>query len=114
LIDVKNGQLTFENHKRSIGAEDDGLMIVGADDLAAVDALFASTQQSRRTSNAMLRQLISELSRLTPQGTVHAKTLYSAVNILRRCPPGPIFATLANDPDFEHVGNHYWKLASNS
>ncbi|MFO7322260.1 MAG: hypothetical protein DIU68_011050 [Chloroflexota bacterium] len=114
LIDVKNGQLTFENHKRSIGAEYDDLMIVGADDLAAVDALFASTQQSRRTLNAMLRQLISELSRLTPQGTVHAKTLYSAVNILRRCPPGPIFATLANDPDFEHVGNHYWKLASNS
>lgn len=114
LIEPKNGQLAFDNHKRSIGAEYDDLMIVGADDLAAVDALFATGQQGRRTLNALLRQLITELSRLTPQGTVHAKTLYSAVNIVRRCPPGPIFATLANDPDFEHVGNHYWKLASTS
>lgn len=111
LITPKNGQISFENHKRSIGAEYDDLMILGADDLDAVDALFTANQQGRRSLGATLRILISELSRLTPQGTVHAKTLYSAVNVVRRCPPGPILATLASEPEFEHVGNHYWKLA---
>jgi len=111
LITPKNGQLSFENEKRAIGAEYDDLMIVGADDLAAVDALFQPTTSNRRSLVGLLRTLIAELSRLTPQGTVHAKTLYSAVNVFRRVPPGPIFATLATEPDFEHVGNHYWKLA---
>lgn len=111
LVTPKNGQIAFENEKRSIGAEYDDLMIVGADDLAAVDALFQPATSNRRTLTGLLRTLIAELSRLTPQGTVHAKTLYSAVNVFRRVPPGPIFATLATEPDFENVGNHYWKLA---
>lgn len=114
LIAPKNGQIDFENHKRAIGAEYDDLMILGADDLDAVDALHQSAQQSRRPLASLVRNLISELSSLTPQGTVHAKTLYSALNVIRRCPPGPLFATLLTEPEFEHVGNHYWKLTSNS
>lgn len=111
LIVPKNGQISFENTKRSIGAEYDDLMIVGADDIDAVDALFQTAKPQQRNLTALLRMLIAELSRLTPQGTVHAKTLYSAVNVIRRMPPGPIFAALASEPDFENVGNHYWKLA---
>jgi hypothetical protein len=110
LIIPKNGQITFENQKRSIGAEYDELMILGADDLTGVDAMFQANVQQRKSLSANLRTLITELGRLTPQGTVHFKTLYSALNVLRRCPPGPIFTTLVSNPDFEHVGNHYWRL----
>ncbi len=110
LIVIKGDQILFENHKRAIGAEYDELMILGADDLAAVDALAQSAQQQRRSLFSILRQLISSLAVLTPQGTVHAKTLYSAVNVLRRCPPAPILATLAAHVEFENVGGHYWKL----
>ncbi len=112
LITPRNGQIGFENQKRSIGAEYDDLMIIGADDLAAVDALFVPADKDRRSFTTLLRILMSELSRLNPQGTVHFKTLYSALNVMRRTPPGPIFAALVSDPDFEHVGNHYWKLSS--
>ena len=87
-------------------------MIVGAEDLAAVDALFLPPEKDRRSLVTLLRILMSELSRLNPQGTVHFKTLYSALNVMRRCPPGPIVAMLQNEPEFEHVGNHYWKLNS--
>jgi hypothetical protein len=61
--------------------------------------------------SSILHALITELSRNSPQGTVHAKTLYSAYNVLRRCPPGPIFAALDTHSEFEHVGNHYWRLS---
>ncbi len=112
LITPKNGQISFENQKRSIGAEYDDLMIVGADDLTAADALFLPPDRDRRNFLTLLRILMSELSRLNPQGTVHFKTLYSALNVMRRCPPGPIFSALLSEPDFEHVGNHYWKLSN--
>ncbi len=104
-----NQRLQFENHQRSIGAEYDDLMILGADDLKAVDALWISTAQPRRDLPGLMQDLVSELARLTPQQSVHAKTLYSAVNVLRRCPPGPIFAALVARPEFEHVGGPYWR-----
>jgi hypothetical protein len=111
LIVPKGDGITFENHKRAIGAEYDDLMILGADDLAGVDAIFQTTQQQRKSLLSILRNIIPALGALTPQGTVHAKTVYSAVNVLRRCPPGPIFATLVANPDFQNVGGDYWKLA---
>jgi len=110
VVPSGNGRLQIENHKRAIGAEYDELMILGADDLEGIDDLWISTDNPRRSLTETIRELMSELARLTPQRTVHAKTLYSAVNVLRRCPPGPIFATLVSRPEFEHVGGPYWRL----
>lgn len=111
VVTPNAGQLTFEDQRRSIGAEYDDLMILWLDDLAGADAVSQSAQSQKRSLSAMLRALTADLNRLSPQGTVHAKTLYSAVNVLRRCPPGPIFAALNTDPEFEYVGNHYWRLS---
>lgn len=105
-----NQRLAFANHKRSIGAEYDDLMILGVDDLNAIDALWIDANKPRKDLASLMQELIQELARLTPQQTVHAKTLYSALNVVRRCPPGPIFATLVTQPEFEHVGGPYWRL----
>lgn len=110
LILPKKDQIQFENQKRSIGAEYDDLMIMGIDDLEALDAVITTVQQQKRSLAALLKMIVPNLSQLTPQGTAHLKTIYSAVNILRRCPPGPIMATLEANPDFENVGGHYWRL----
>lgn len=111
LATPKGEQLGFENSKRAIGADYDDLMILGIDDLQALDDIVSKMRGNKRSLAAIMRMLIPDLGRLSPQGTVHAKTIYSAVNVLRRCPPGPILATLAANPDFENVGGHYWKLA---
>ncbi len=108
------GRLRFENFKRSIGAEYDELMILGAEDIDGVDEVWNITRSRRRSLSDILNDLLPELARLMPQQTVHAKTLYSAVNIMRRCPPGPIFATLLSRPEFEAVGNGYWRMRSGS
>jgi hypothetical protein len=39
---------------------------------------------------------------------VHAKTIYSAVNVLRRVAPGPVFALLSTEPCFVAMGGGYW------
>ena len=53
-------------------------------------------------------ELIPELIKLSPQHTVHAKTIYSAVNVLKRVPPGPVFALLSTEPCFISMGDGYW------
>lgn len=113
LIVPKNNQILFEEARRSIGAQYDELMLLGADDLDAVDALFEATQQQRKPLAAIIHNIITALATLNPQGFVHAKTIYSAVNVVRRCPPGPIFATLEANLDFRNMGGQNWKLRDN-
>ncbi|MGB7341736.1 MAG: hypothetical protein WBC91_22755 [Phototrophicaceae bacterium] len=108
ILTPNGKQIQFENKKRQIGAEYDDLIIIGVDDLEGVDKL--AENMSKKPLAIIMRDLIRALSTLTPQGTVHATTLFSAVNVMRRCAPGPIFATLNANPDFTHVGNHYWSL----
>jgi hypothetical protein len=111
LMQARDKQLQFEDKRRSIGAEYDDLMIIGIDDLEAMDAFVDLARQQNKHLASLLRIVIPELGRSTPQGTTHVKTIYSAINVLRRYPPGPILATLRADPDFENVGGHYWKLS---
>lgn len=112
LLTPTNNQIAFKEDRRSIGADYDDLMILGADDLEAVDAMAKTAQQQRRPLASIISSVINALAPLSPQGTAHAKTIYSAVNVIRRCPPEPILATLAANPDFENVGGHYWRLSN--
>ncbi len=109
LVVPKVDKLTFEDHKRNIGSEYDDLMIIGLEELEAVDAVIQQMQQ-RKSIVALMKMLLPALGRLTPQATVHVRTLYSALNVVRRCPPGPIMAALNANPDFENLGGHYWHL----
>lgn len=108
---TENDRLRFQTAQRAIGADYDDLIIVGVTNLPEVDKLGKDIQTKRVTLSSLLRSLIAELSRQNPQGTVHSKVLYSTLNIMRRCPPGPIFATLISNPEFDYVGGNYWKLS---
>ena len=113
LATAVDGRIKFELHRRSIGCGYDDLMIVGTDYVAAMDAMFRQAEKRQRTIASLVAEIFPELANLSPQNTVHAKTLYSAVNILRRVPPGPLFAELVRHPAFQPVGDHYWQFISN-
>ena len=106
---ANNNRLRFQTAQRAIGADYDEMIIVGVGNLGEVDKLGKDIQTGQISLTSLLRSLVQELSSQNPQGTVHAKVLYSALNILRRCPPGPMFAALLASPDFEYVGGNYWK-----
>jgi hypothetical protein len=108
LATVTDNRIQFELKRRSIGCGYDDLLIVGSDVVAAIDALWRRAESRERTVASLLIELFPALAPLTPQETVHAKTLYSAMNMLRRMPPGPIFAELVSNPAFQNVGDHYW------
>ena len=105
---VKDSKLVFEMLKRQMTCEYDELMVAAVDNPASVDELWVRTEEQRRPLADLIQDLFPQLARLSPQGTVHAKTLYSAVNILRRIPPGPMFAEMVPHPAFKAVGNGYW------
>jgi hypothetical protein len=105
---VERGQLGFTMQMRSIGCDYDDLMIVGEDNPAGIDSLWRRTEENGTPLSDLMRQVFPELAKLNPQGTVHVKTLYSAINVQKRCPPGPILAELANMPCFMAVGDGYW------
>lgn len=102
-------QLKFQSAKRAIGADYDEMIIVGVNNLQEVDKLGKDVQTGRATLSSLLRGLVGELCQQNPQGTVHTKVLYSALNIMRRCPPGPMLATLLTNPEFDYVGGNYWQ-----
>jgi hypothetical protein len=110
LATVTDNRIQFELKRRSIGCGYDDLMIVGSDVVAAIDAVWKRAEANQRPVASLLMEVFPSLAPLTPQETVHAKTLYSAVNMLRRIPPGPIFAELVSNPAFQNVGDHYWLL----
>jgi hypothetical protein len=55
-----------------------------------------------------------EVTKLNPQGHVHAQELYAAVNLVRRVPPAPLLALLASRPAFVHVGDLHFRLDEKS
>ena len=113
LATAVDNRIHFELLRRSVGCGFDDLMIVGTDVVAAIDALWRRADAQQRTVSSLLAEIFPKLAELTPQSAVHAKTLYSAINMLRRMPPGPLFAELVRHQAFLPVGDHYWQFDKN-
>lgn len=105
---VEEGRLTFQVTKVPITCEYDEQLAIGEENPAAIDGLRQRVSDWEPSLFDLTVQIMPGLIKLSPQGTVHAKTVYSAVNILRRTPPGPIFALLSTEPCFVSMGGGYW------
>ncbi|MFQ5434103.1 MAG: hypothetical protein ACE5FD_04430, partial [Anaerolineae bacterium] len=113
LATSEDGRIHFELKRRSVPCGFDDLMIVGTDVGVAIDALRKQAQTRQRSIASLVAEIFPELAEPNPQKTVHAKTLYSAVNMLKRVPPDPLFAELVRHPAFQPVGDHYWTFDKN-
>jgi hypothetical protein len=105
-----DGGLVFALLKQEVACQYNERMAVVVPELDAVDKSFAQMSKNNQPLEKLVRDMLRELSKLTPQGHVHAEELYSAVNIQRRVPPAPLFATLAATEDFVHVGDLHFRL----
>jgi hypothetical protein len=103
-------RLTFTMQKQPVAVEYDELSIIAVEDPQAVDELWLRSNEQRTTLEALVADVFRELAKLNPQSTVHARTLYQAVNVIRRLPPPPIFAELMKRPYYTHVGDLYYRF----
>ena len=105
---VEDDRLTFEMRKVEVACETDEHVLLSVADPKAVDRLVDALPDPLPPIQEDVDRVFPELAKLNPQGTVHAKTLYSAINVTRRCPPGPIFAVLATSERYQDMGDGYW------
>jgi hypothetical protein len=96
--------------KQVVTAAYDDQMAIAIPDPAALDAAWKQIQKDRVPFEKIVVDTVRDLVKLNPQSHVHASELYATVNILRRCPPGPILALLASRPWFIHVGDLHYRF----
>lgn len=108
---VEGNQLKFQLQKHMIACDYDELMIVAETDAASTDELRRKLYRQELSTYQVVDELAPQLMGLSTQGTVHAKTVYSAVNLLRRAAPGPIFAALLANPRFQATGSGEFSMA---
>ncbi len=107
---VEDDRLVFQMERKQIACEYDdnlALFVANPDEIAElvdyIDLRGVSVEE-------LVKQIMPELTKLSPQGTAHIKTLYSAVNVVRRLPPGPIFAALPRITGATDTGSGFWSL----
>ena len=103
-----DGEMQLQMEKRPIAYEYDELAIFDESDRGVVDALVQAEAERDRPLDDLVRSVFLLLVKLSPNGMVHSKTLYGAVNVLRRCSPGLVFSVLFRLPEFVTAGDGYW------
>lgn len=105
---ISGSRLGFQMGKEAIGCRYDELMVIGESNQSQTDMLWLNLQERNLSLYEILCQIFPELSKLNPQSTVHAKTLYSAVNVIRRAAPGVVFQELLKHRCFIPMNHGYW------
>jgi hypothetical protein len=107
-----DGGVVFALLKQTVTAEFNDRMAFAIPALEAADQLWEPSAQRKLHFDKLVINVIRELTKLNPQGHVHAQELYAAVNILRRVPFAPLMALLASRPaEFAHVGDLHFRLS---
>ncbi len=100
-----DGGMIFAMLKQPINAEFNDRMAIYVPDQSLLDPLWGK----KGSIGDLVVSMMRELTKLTPQGHVHAQELYAAINLVRRLPPAPLLAMLTNKP-FIHVGDLHFRL----
>jgi len=106
-----DGGIVFAMLKQLVSGTYDERMVVAIPDQDALDTLWNTGNYSRQPLEASLKKVMKEQAKLNPQGQVHVQELYSAINLIRRCPPGLILSLLQNRPWSNHLGDLYFQMA---
>jgi hypothetical protein len=107
-----DGGIVFAMLKQLVATSFDERMIIAIPDTEAIDHLWDQYSKKRVSLNQVVYSMMRELSKLNPQGHVHAEEIYSAVNIIRRCPPNPILNILMENSWSNYLGDLYFRLSS--
>jgi hypothetical protein len=106
-----DGRIVFAMLKQNLTAEFNERMVVAVPDPSAVDDACEQVAKRHLPFEQLVAEMMHELIKLNVQGHVHAQELYSAINIIRRCPPGALLAFLTSSSSYKNVGDLHYRLA---
>ncbi|MBC7260369.1 MAG: hypothetical protein H5T63_00015, partial [Chloroflexi bacterium] len=102
---VFNDRLTFSIQQKVYSCRYDKHLLIDEASTEELDRLWVNASEPTLSLFDYLTEIFPELAKLSGQGLVHAKTLYSAVNLTRRCGAVPVFAELTRHACFDPVGD---------
>lgn len=105
-VTVEEDNLAFEVMRVPVHCEFDELAAISVSNPEAIDTM--REQFNRASLDSLLERAFSGLAGLSLQRAVHAMTLYSVLNLMRRVPPAPMLATLATSSRYTSLGDNYW------
>lgn len=105
---VFNNHLTFRIQQKAYTCRYDKYLLIDEGSSDELDRLWVNAGDPAPSLFDYLTEIFPELAKLSGQGLVHAKALYSAVNLRRRCGAVPIFAELTRHACFDPVGDGNW------
>lgn len=110
---TEDRRLDIQLRKQEVACEYDEQVVIGDDRVANSEILKlrASPVYAQAPLSNLVFEIFTDLAGQSQQGIVHAKTIYSALNIVRRCPPQPIFEALSTHPRLEPAGETAFRLA---
>jgi hypothetical protein len=106
-----DGGIVFAMLKQNLTSEFNERMVIAVPDVAGVDEACDQVVKQHLPFEQLVIDTMRELVKMNVQGHVHAQELYSAINIIRRCPPAPLLALLTGSSRFKHVGDMHYRLA---
>ncbi|MBI5651466.1 MAG: hypothetical protein HZC40_13640 [Chloroflexi bacterium] len=104
-----NGKLTFAQERRPLAHKFDEEMLIVIGDPIGIEAV-AQVAREQRSLAILLEEIFPELAKLSGAGRVHAKTLYSAINLIRRAGPRAVLGALTESRALSSVGGGYFVL----
>jgi hypothetical protein len=105
---VAEGDLVLQMQRASLEVRADHNMLLDVPDRDAIASLMAQAARAQLSLTATVRTAFTELTKLGAGGTVHAKSLYSVCNLLRRTGAVPVFAELTRRACYDPVGDGLW------
>lgn len=105
-VTSEGDNLLFEVTRVPVSCEFDDLAAVAVDNPKQIDELHE--RFGRMQLESLLDRAFGGLAGLSLQRAVHAMTLYSVLNLIRRVPPAPMLAALAVSPKYVSLGDNYW------
>jgi hypothetical protein len=111
LFDPK-GRMYFEVRQQSIASEYDDRMCIHVENSPQLDVVWDHYNKPDINFNRILETVFKDISSENPQGIVHFQEIYSAVNMMYRCPPRPLLQALFENNHYEFLDDLYFKMSS--
>ena len=109
-----DGGLVFVMSKQPVTAAFDERLAIFISDADHLKQIWEKGAYQKMPLNQVVNLIMRELAKLNPQGQIHAQELYAAVNLVRRCPPGPILSILNSSDWSVFLGDLYFRLLDNT
>ena len=105
---VTDDGLLLQMQRAAVAVRCDRNLLIEVPDLEAVARSMEAEADLDAPIGVVVRRAFQELAKLSSRGIVHAKSIYSVVNVMRRSGAVPVFAELTRFACFDPVGDGFW------